>query len=595
MAATTADKLQALRTKMKEHHIDYYYVPTGDQHNNEYVPDHWNRRAWLTGFDGSFGDALVGQESGYVWTDPRYYLQAKEQLEPDHFSMMEQSQGARAPISQWLVDNTHNATIGVDPKLISIKAHRVWGSQLAKSHGELTAIDSNLVDDIWSDQPTLTLSPITTWSTQYSGLSAQEKMQKVRSFMKTQGAKAMVITMLDEIAWLYNIRANDIPFNPVVISYALLTASDAILYTDTSRIEATDFPYFAEQGISLEPYDAFANDLQKVDGPVLLDPATASWWVAMQLDHTIIIEKPSIISTLKAIKNTTELDGAQKAHQIDAVAVIKFLHWLETAWQNGIDEVTAAEQLEAFRREDERCKGLSFATICGFAGNGAIVHYHANNKSKKTINDQHLLLVDSGGQYEAGTTDITRTIHLGTPTAQEKKHYTLVLKGHLALRNAYFPKGTTGEAINALARTPLWNAGMDFGHGTGHGVGAYLCVHEGPQRISYGVTGIPLEPGMIVSNEPGLYFAHHYGIRIENLCSIIQALSTEESPTNHGPFYTMRDLTLVPYARNLIDTSLLSAEEIQWINDYHQRVFDTISPALSGQTLAWLQAATAQL
>lgn len=595
MSMTTGEKLSALRDHMSKHDLDFYYVPTSDPHNNEYLPSCWDRRAWLTGFDGSYGDALVGINVGYLWTDPRYYLQATDQLDAAHFKMMKQSQGVSAPISQWLSDHAKNAVIGVDPKLISAKAHRIWTEKLAKSHSELTAVPDNLVDLIWQDQPDLSLTPVSVWSSVHAGLSAKEKMQQVRAFMKSQGVDAMVITTLDDIAWLFNIRANDIPFNPVVISYAILTPHEAILYTDMQRVFEETFTYFSDQEIALDAYDNFAIALSKLKGPVLLDPATASWWVAMQLDHTVIVERPSVITQMKAVKNKTELAGMHEAHRIDALAMVKFIYWLEHHWQEGIDEVQAADQLEAFRREDSRCKGLSFATICGFAGNGAIVHYHAGENTKKVINDQHLLLVDSGGQYEEGTTDITRTMHLGRPTAEEKRHYTLVLKGHLALRHAYFPHGTTGEAINALARVPLWNEGMDFGHGTGHGVGCYLCVHEGPQRISAGFTGVALVPGMIVSNEPGLYFSDKYGIRIENLCAITEAVSVKQSPTGHGPFYTMEDLTLVPYARRLIDTDLLSAEEISWVNDYHQKVLEKLSPDLSGELLDWLKAATKPL
>jgi Xaa-Pro aminopeptidase len=285
----------------------------------------------------------------------------------------------------------------------------------------------------------------------------------------------------------------------------------------------------------------------------------------------------------------------REAHRMDAIAVVKFLHWIENHWREGVDEVSAANQLEKFRRDDTRCKDLSFSTICGFADHGAIVHYHASKETCHTITDADMLLLDSGGQYFEGTTDITRTIHLGNPTSDQKRHYTLVLKGHLALCHVPFPDGACGEHINTIARVPLWMAGMDFGHGTGHGVGCYLCVHEGPQRIAYGASGVPLKPGMVVSNEPGLYLTGKYGIRIENLCEIIEKISAHNSLTGNGPFYSMADLTMVPYARKLIDLNLLMPQEIEWIDVYHQKIYDLLAKDLSSDVREWLKTETQPL
>ncbi|OGT43357.1 MAG: peptidase M24 [Gammaproteobacteria bacterium RIFCSPHIGHO2_12_FULL_40_19] len=592
---SVSEKLKNLRHRMTEKAVDFYYVPTRDDHNNEYVPEHWERRAWLTDFTGSYGEALVGLEQAYLWTDPRYYLQAEQELNPHEFQLMKQLQGVSAPVSAWLGDNAFNCTVAVDPKVISMSQRRQWSATLAHVHGELTAVSENWIDTIWKNKPSLKLDAVRVLDLKYAGFTAEEKLERVRIAMKASNADVLIISQLDEVAWLYNIRGNDIPFNPLVISYAIVTMQEAYLFVHLDCVKQADLSYFAEQNISLEPYDHFENALQKLEGSVWVDPNTTSWWVELQLDHAFFIEKASPILLMKAIKNETELSGMREAHRIDAIAVVKFLHWIENYWRDGVNEISAADQLEKFRREDARCLDLSFPTICGFADHGAIVHYHAAIESCHTISDREMLLVDSGGQYFEGTTDITRTIHLGNPTANEKRHYTLVLKGHLALRHVPFPDGACGEHINTIARIPLWAAGMDFGHGTGHGVGCYLCVHEGPQRIAYGASGIALKPGMVVSNEPGLYFTGKYGIRIENLCEIVEKISAQNSLTGNGPFYSMADLTMVPYARKLIDLNLLASQEIEWIDDYHQKIYDLLADDLSSDVREWLKIETRPL
>ena len=592
---TVTKKLENLRRMMVNHSVDFYYVPTRDDHNNEYVPVHWQRRQWLTYFSGSYGDALVGLENAYLWTDARYYLQAEQELDLSEFQLMRQLQGVSAPIAQWLGENAFNATVAVDPKVISMQQQRQWSAVLLRVHGALTAVSENWIDAIWEDRPLPEAKTIRVLDVAYAGLDASEKLTHLRLSMKTAGADVLVISQLDEIAWLFNIRGSDIPFNPVVISYAIVTRDEATLFVNLNAIAQSDLSYFAEQNIALMPYDQFAEALKLLDCHVWVDPATTSWWVELQLDQAFLIEKPSPILLMKAIKNPVELQGMREAHRLDAIAVIRFLHWLHTHWRNNVDEISAADQLEKMRREEKKCVDLSFPTICGFADHGAIVHYHAAPETKHVITDQAILLLDSGGQYYEGTTDITRTIHLGTPTADEKKHYTLVLKGHLALRHTPFPDGACGEHINTLARMALWAHGMDFGHGTGHGVGCYLCVHEGPQRIGYGASGVPLKPGMVVSNEPGLYFSGQYGIRIENLCEIVEVISKENSPTDSGAFYSMADLTLVPYANELIDKTLLSAQEIKWIDEYHQHIVDVLLSDLPVEVGEWLQAVTKPL
>lgn len=590
-----SNALAQLRQHMVDNKVDFYYVPTSDDHNNEYVPAYWQRREWLTGFTGSYGQALVGVEAAYLWTDSRYYLQAAHELDATQFQMMKQIQGVTAPIISWLLDNAKDSIVAVDPRVISIREFEQWSDRLQAVGSQLKPIAENFVDHVWGERPSLNLSELYLLPEANAGVSAVEKMSRVRQVMRENQADALVLTMLDEIAWLFNVRANDVPFNPIAISYALVTQDKAMLFTELSRVPENVSKQLEHEGVSLLPYEAFSQVLRTISGSVWVDPATASMWVKGLLPAAKSLEKTSPIVMMKAIKNTVELAGAKEAHRLDALAVVKFLHWLENNWQSGLTEVAAADQLEAFRRENPACKDLSFDTICGFADHGAIVHYRATPDIAHQISDTNLLLVDSGGQYFEGTTDITRTIHLGDPTIDQKRHYTLVLKGHLALRHAVFPDGVCGEHLNAIARQPIWAQGMDFGHGTGHGVGAYLCVHEGPQRISIGYTGVPLKPGMIVSNEPGLYFDGQYGIRIENLCAITQAYSAAESATDHGPFYTLEDLTMVPYARKLIDKAMLSAQEIAWVNDYHQKIFDLLSKDLPQHACAWLKHATQPL
>lgn len=592
---TVSEKLKNLRDKMSQHQIDFYYVPTRDAHNNEYVPEHWKRRAWLTGFTGSYGEALVGLQHAYLWTDPRYTLQASLELDSKQFQLMKQLQGVAAPVSAWLSENALHSTVGVDPKVISVAQAKQWSAILSRAQGKLTAVSENLVDCIWQDVAPLTLNPIHVLDKKYTGFSAHEKLSRVRDAMKKNHADALIISQMDEIAWLFNIRGSDVPYNPLCIAYAIITMQEAFLFAHLNCVDKADRVYFENEKITLCAYDAFETSLRALKGAVWIDASTASWWIALQLSKAILIEKSSPILLMKSIKNEIELKGMREAHRLDAIAVVKFLQWIENHWRDGVDEMSAADQLEKFRREDNRCKDLSFPTICGFADHGAIVHYRASEKSKHIITDQAMLLVDSGAQYFEGTTDITRTIHLGNPTPDEKKHYTLVLKGHLALQHTVFPDGVCGEHLNSIARLPLWMEGLDFGHGTGHGVGCYLCVHEGPQRIAYGATGIALKPGMIVSNEPGLYFTKKYGIRIENLCEIVEIFSADNSATEYGPFYGMADLTMVPYARKLIDMNFLTPTEIEWVNVYHRDVYALLEKDLLPDVRAWLKQETRPL
>ena len=588
-------KLQALRQLMEKHQVDYYYVPSTDAHKNEYVPAVWQRRAWISHFTGSAGDVLVGRDKAYLWTDPRYFLQATQELDPALYQLMKIGQGETSPIDVWL-NSHHQPLIGAtDPKVISmVQAARIQ-SALQDNGGQLRSIEENWVDSLWQDQPKIPCTPIRIEDIAYTGCSTRDKLAMVRKALREKNATAHAITVLDAIAWLLNIRGNDVIYNPLVISYVIVTQDKATLFVNLDKITDEDRLYFQQQHVDVSPYDAFPTALQALRGMVWVDPDTASWWVEQQLQNAVLLKTASPITLMKAIKNPVEQAGAREAHRLDALAVIQFLQWLEEHWQEGVTELSAAHQLAMFRRNNPKCLDLSFPSISGFAAHGAIVHYAVTQETDIPIDNSSLYLIDSGGQYHEGTTDITRTIHLGQPTDQQKRHYTLVLKGHLAIRHLIFPDGTCGEHINALAHMPLWQEALDYGHGTGHGVGAHLCVHEGPHAITSRNTGIPLKPGMIVSNEPGVYLENHYGIRIENLCLVKEHCQPSDSLTGHGPFYTFEDLTWVPYCHKLIDKSLLAPQEVRWIDDYHQHTGQILMNDLPAAARQWLKKAVAPL
>lgn len=590
------ERVKILRGIMKEKGVDFYLAPSTDQHNNEYVPSCWQRRPWISGFDGSAGEVLVGHDCGFLWTDGRYFLQAEQQLDPNLFKLKKQ-QGFASELEQWLEDNIHGKVLAVDPKLISIKRAQRLVSIVESRGGKLEFIETNLIDLVKEEFGELSSQPsadVVLYDIQHSGCSTQDKIANLQAELKACEIQSIIISSLDEIAWLYNIRGNDIEFNPLTISYAIVDQAQAFWFLDTKKTSAAIISTLEDQGVVVGDYETFAEVVKQLKTSVWLDANVTSFWIENLLSDEIIIHlarSPIVLS--KACKNNVEIDGTKSAHKIDAVAVIKFLHWIKNNWRDGIDELKAISQLQSFRAESTEYKGNSFDTISGFASNGAIIHYRSTPETSKTIDDSALFLLDSGGQYLGGTTDITRTMHLGQPNAEEKKHYTLVLKGHLQLKKAIFPYGTTGEQLDVLARLAIWKEHMNYRHGTGHGVGSFLCVHEGPQRISSAPSGVPLEAGMIVSNEPGLYVDNKHGVRIENLMFVKQVCAIENSQTQDGPFYGFEDVTLVPYAQNLIDKYLLTAEEIEWVNQYHKLVWNKIYPSISDKNiLAWLHQET---
>lgn len=574
---------------MNEFGVDMYLIPSTDAHNSEYVPKCWQRRTWISNFDGSAGEVLVTKKHAYLWTDGRYFLMAERQLDESLYSLMKQT-GFVPKIGEWLVDNARGKTLGVDPKLLGIDRAFKLKELMESIGGELLFLDNNLVDlaRIELDEKVeLPNSSVFYLEEQYTGVSLNERLNWIRNELLKTEADYIVLNVLDEIAWLFNIRGADIRYNPLVISYAIIGKHDAILFIDSKKLGAEVKNLFTKSKVRLLEYDEFANYLLSMRGKVILDGKTANYWMFNCLSHGAKVNLScSPIVHAKAIKNKVEVEGAYMAHILDAKAVIGFLSWLDKNWQNGVDEITAADRLSQFRSEALSLRGDSFATISGFKENGAVIHYHATVETNKIIDNSSLYLVDSGGQYLEGTTDITRTIHLGDPTAIQKRHYTLVLKGHLALARAIFPHGTCGEHLDVLARGALWRDYLDYRHGTGHGVGSFLCVHEGPQRISQAISGVVLVPGMIVSNEPGLYLDNKYGIRIENLCLVKEIAESRDS--DYGVFYTFENLTHVPYCKKLIDIGLLTEEEKSQILSYYEQICQKVRPNLSLTEQIWL-------
>ena len=425
--STIPHRLSALRTEMQGHQLDFYYVPSIDQHNNEYVPACWQRRSFITGFTGSAGDALIGLESAYLWTDGRYFLQAEQQLTGTGVGLMKQLQGV-APIDQWLVENQPGCKVGVDPRVISLKQVVRWEDSLAQVDGELVSVNHNLIDQIWADQPELTTYPIHILDQRYSGESFTQKLQRLRKALTEQHADAHVLTQLDDIAWLFNIRGQDVAFNPLALSYAVVTQEQTILALDLNILTNEDRTYFAENDVNLVEYNEFSQILNHLSGSVSLDPNTASWWIAQQLTEANLMFAPSPITLMKACKNETEQQGMHEAHRQDALAMCQFIHWLEQNWR-GQTELSAAHKLNEMRRKNDNCRDLSFTTISGYGPHGAIIHYNVTEDTDIPLNNDALYLVDSGGQYLSGTTDITRTLHFGEPTEQEKHHYNISTKG----------------------------------------------------------------------------------------------------------------------------------------------------------------------
>lgn len=581
-------RLENLRNTMRNQHIDACIIPGTDPHAGEYIADHWKEREWISGFDGSAGTVALTIEKAGVWVDSRYYLQADEQLEHTGFKAMKMGLPQVPDIIPWLIQELQpGQTVGVNALMFSVNAFHTMKTSLQRHGIQLVSVD--LIQSIWTDRPAIPKEKLLVYDANLAGQSATEKIQALRKNM--QHADVFLTNTLDEIAWLFNIRGKDVDYNPVAIAYALINQKEAVLYVDAAKLDAEISDYLRKEGISIKEYLQIYEDLKLLPdtSQVMFDGAKLNQSLFETLPKNCnFINQASLISFMKSIKNTTELKGIRQAMLKDGVALTRFFMWLEDNVADGkLTELSIADQLHAFRAEQEDFKGESFATIAGYAAHGAIVHYKADEKSNIPILPKGILLLDSGAQFLHGTTDITRTITLATPTLQEKQDYTLVLKGHIGIATAKFPTGTRGSQLDILARKAMWNMGLNYGHGTGHGVGHYLNVHEGPQNIRMDENPVSLQPGMVISNEPGLYRTDAYGIRIENLIHVVK-----DSVTEFGEFLKFETLTLFPIDTQLIEISMLTADELSWFNAYHQEVYDKLAPLLNEEERAWLQEKT---
>lgn len=593
--SSLTDRLNDLRTELKSRNLTGFVVPLTDEHQSEYIAPYTERMAWLTGFLGSFGCTIVLAEKAAVVSDGRYAIQIVEQVDGDNFERVMNHE--KTPIA-WLVENASAGDkIGYDPFLHTIGWVKSVGDQLAKKGAELIALESNPIDSVWGDQPDEPITPVTMHKESLAGESSASKRARIAKIIMDKGCDAVVLTQLDSIAWVFNVRSTDVTHNPVSYGYAIIRADE----TGSLYIHGDKITPELRQGlgnvVDIVDKNNFLSGLETLGAEgktVMVDPATASAKVFGTLESAgaIVVKADDPCALPKAIKNDVEVEGSRKAHIRDGYAISKYLHWLSiTAHKETEDEISAANQLLAFRQEDESLRDLSFRTISGAGPNGALCHYSVSEETNRKIENNSVYLCDSGGQYPDGTTDITRTVAVGDAGAEARDRFTRVLKGHIMLARAVFPEGTTGPQLDTLARLPLWEVGLDYDHGTGHGVGSYLAVHEGPGRISKGANDVALVPGMIFSNEPGYYKEGAFGFRMENLV-VVKEVSIKGAERR---MFGFEELTFAPIDKNLTEVSILNDVELDWLNDYHARVWDKISPGVCGDVKLWLEEATAPL
>lgn len=588
-------RLALLRARLAALSLDGFLVPRTDEHQNEYLPACAERVQWLTGFTGSAATVIVLSGTAAIFLDGRYTLQAVDEVDAtafEHVALAETSPG------QWLAAHlTQGLALGYDPMLHTVAGLKRLKAIVADAGARLVPVAANPIDAIWTDRPAPPAGAISIQPAELAGETAEDKLARLATLLTQEKVDACVLTQPDSIAWAFNIRGHDVPHTPLPLSFAILKATGkpqlfiaAAKLSDAVRARLETLAELAAPEAFLPALAALGSAVARVR----IDPETTAIAIADAVSAAggDLVEGPDPVTLPKAIKNAGEIAGTTAAHVRDGAALVRFLAWFDAhSADPGLTEIDVTTRLEAFRAETGRLEDLSFPTISGSGPNGAIVHYHVSRETNRPLDRDSLFLIDSGAQYRDGTTDVTRTLAMGTPTAEMRDRYTRVLKGHVAISRARFPKGTSGAQLDALARLPLWTAGLDFDHGTGHGVGAFLSVHEGPQRISKLGTAT-LEPGMIVSNEPGYYKTGAFGIRIENLVLVTPAA---ELPGGERAMLGFETLTLAPYDRRLIAAALLTADEIAWIDGYHARVRETLTPLVDAATAAWLAAATAPL
>lgn len=585
--------LEKIRDIMKKNNINYYIIPSSDSHQSEYVADYFKGREFISGFTGSAGTLLIGHQDAYLWTDGRYFIQAEKELRGTGISLMKMRTSGYPTIEEWIKQNIkEEETLGFDGKLFSVNQYKGF-LHIANENKFRLNMNNDLLEEFWDTRSELPKSKIFIHEEVYSGKSALEKLSEVRYHMKEKKAANYIISSLDDIAWLCNIRGNDIKFNPVALAYVIVTEKDTNLYINNNKIDNETRIKLNSQGINIYEYDEIEEHVKLINEATIIDASKLNAKIYSLLSKDIeIIDEINITTRLKAVKNDIEISNIEKSQIRDGVAMVRFIKWLkESIKKEKITEISASKKLTELRAMGENYKGDSFNTIAGYKDHAAMMHYSATGATDYELKAEGMFLVDSGAQYLDGTTDITRTFVLGKLTSEEKRDFTLVLKGHIALATAKFLKGTTGMNLDILARRPLWNYRIDYKCGTGHGVGYFLNVHEGPQGIRPEGNTTALEKGMIITNEPGVYKEGKHGIRIENTLLVVEDMKSEE----FGEFYKFNTISYCPIDLNGVDIYMLTNEEKEWLNNYHKIVFEKLSPYLSEEEVKFLEGETREI
>ena len=585
-------RLSDLREVMRREHLAAFIFPSTDPHQGEYVPDHWKGREFISGFNGSAGTAVVTMTSAALWTDSRYFIAAEEQLKGTEYQLMKLKIEGTPTIAEWIGrECSAGAEVGIDGWCSSANEVKALIADLRKEGGITLRTNLDPLRFIWLDRPSIPENPVEIYPLEYAGESTHDKMARIRQALREKHADGMLMSALDDIAWTLNLRGSDVHCNPVFVSYLLVSTKEATLYINNVKLSSEVLAYLKTEGVGVAPYEDVNKGLKEYfEYNILLDPDEVNYTL-YKLVTREIVEEESPVKRMKTVKNEREIAGFRSAMLRDGIAMVQFLKWLsEYSEYSECSEISVSKKLEALRAEQPLYRGLSFDTIAGYQAHGAIVHYEATPETDIPLKPEGFLLLDSGAQYLDGTTDITRTIALGPLTEEQKRVYTLVLKGHIQIELCKFPSGASGTQIDILAREALWREGLNYLHGTGHGVGSYLNVHEGPHQFRMEWKPAPLVAGMTVTDEPGIYLAGKFGVRIENTLLI-----TSYKQTEFGQFLQFESLTLCPIDTSPIIPEMLLPEEIDWLNAYHQRVFETLSPHLSSDESVWLRNACAPL
>lgn len=588
MANPIQRHLASLRKFLEEKQLHAFIIPSTDPHLSEYPADHWASREWISGFTGSAGTVVVTRDKAGLWTDSRYFLQAAKQLENTGIDLFREGLPTTPNIEEWLISELSEGNIvGIDGNVYAASEAFQLNVKLTMNGLHLIT-DYDPFADVWKDRPLIPTNPIFELPVKYSGIEASKKIAQVCATIEKQGADSLLVASLDTIAWLFNIRGNDVKCNPVAVCFAYISKKETVIFINPKKLTQEMGQYFKQENIQVADYDKIFDYVSSIPAhtKICLQSSKVSFALYNKIPKTSrIIDVLSPADLMKSRKNETEQEGIRNAMQRDGVALVKFLMWFEKAVPSGeVEEMTIVDKLTEYRSQQDLYVGESFDTIAGYGPNGAIVHYHVTPESSAQVKPEGLQLIDSGAQYFDGTTDITRTVAVGPLTEQMKKDYTMVLKGHIGIATCKYPEGTRGSQIDILARKALWDNGLNYLHGTGHGIGHFLNVHEGPQSIRMNENPTTLQLGMVTSNEPGLYRANQYGIRIENL-----VLTKEDCVTEFGAFYSFETLTLCPIDTTPIVKEMLTKDEISWLNNYHQYVYDRLSPSLSVEEKDWLK------